>query len=170
MLIGGALVLGRNDCRRCDQGAPASQRLVVIELSVNLNKIALLRNSRDGDQPERDRRRAHRASAPAHTASPCIRDRTSGTSVRTTSLIWRSVARRAIHGVEFNIEGNPFAGARDNGYPGFDALIESTRPDQCTLVPDGDNAADVGSRLGSEPRQRVSCVESIRRYQASVHA
>ena len=26
--------------------------------------------------------------------------------------------------IEFNIEGNPFAGPRDNGFPGFDCLIK----------------------------------------------
>src|SRR5690606_27042291 len=36
---------------------------------------------------------------------------------------------------EFNIEGNPFAPPLDN-YPGLLALVESSRPHQCTLVPD----------------------------------
>ena len=38
--------------------------------------------------------------------------------------------------VEFNIEGNPFAGSTDAGYPGFRHLVEVTKPDQVTLVPD----------------------------------
>jgi pyridoxine 5-phosphate synthase len=42
-------------------------------------------------------------------------------------------------GIDFNIEGNPFAGPQENGYPGFDALVEATRPIQVTLVPDTDN-------------------------------
>ena len=37
--------------------------------------------------------------------------------------------------IEFNIEGNPFAGPRDNGYPGFSALIESARPGPSFAVP-----------------------------------
>jgi len=46
--------------------------------------------------------------------------------------------------VELNIEGNPFAGPRrseraDVGdYPGFMELVRECRPEQCTLVPDGD--------------------------------
>ena len=40
-------------------------------------------------------------------------------------------------GVEFNIEGNPFAPPRA-GYPGLLALCAATRPAQVTLVPDGD--------------------------------
>jgi len=39
--------------------------------------------------------------------------------------------------VEFNIEGNPFAPARGR-YPGLLALVAATRPQQVTLVPDGD--------------------------------
>ncbi len=41
--------------------------------------------------------------------------------------------------MEFNIEGNPFSDPRDNGYPGFSALIDAARPAQATLVPDSDN-------------------------------
>lgn len=41
------------------------------------------------------------------------------------------------YGVEFNLEGNPFAPPRA-GYPGFHALCVDTRPAQATLVPDGD--------------------------------
>ena len=40
-------------------------------------------------------------------------------------------------GVEFNVEGNPFAPPRA-GYPGLLALCDAVRPAQVTLVPDGD--------------------------------
>src|SRR5690606_37398764 len=40
-------------------------------------------------------------------------------------------------GVEFNLEGNPFAPPRE-GYAGFVALCERVRPAQATLVPDAD--------------------------------
>ena len=46
-------------------------------------------------------------------------------------------ALTARRGVEFNIEGNPFAPPRDD-YPGLLALCGETRPAQVTLVPDGD--------------------------------
>ncbi|MEQ8954838.1 MAG: pyridoxine 5'-phosphate synthase, partial [Gammaproteobacteria bacterium] len=39
--------------------------------------------------------------------------------------------------IEFNVEGNPFAGEIGD-YPGFLKLVEATRPDQVTLVPDND--------------------------------
>jgi len=37
--------------------------------------------------------------------------------------------------VEFNIEGNPFAGPQGD-YPGFMEIVRRVRPTQCTLVPD----------------------------------
>jgi len=48
-------------------------------------------------------------------------------------------------GTELNIEGNPFAPAQAapragiGDYPGFLALIERVRPEQVTLVPDGND-------------------------------
>ncbi|KLD61776.1 hypothetical protein Y883_21335, partial [Luteibacter rhizovicinus DSM 16549] len=39
--------------------------------------------------------------------------------------------------VEYNIEGNPFAGPR-GAYPGLIELAREVRPTQGTLVPDGD--------------------------------
>ena len=67
--------------------------------------------------------------------------------------------------VEFNIEGNPFAGPRANGYPGFDALIESARPAQATLVPDSDDqlTSDHGWDLSGDNGRLKDCIS---RYQA----
>jgi pyridoxine 5-phosphate synthase len=48
-------------------------------------------------------------------------------------------------GTELNIEGNPFAAAQSapragvEDYPGFLSLIERIRPEQVTLVPDGND-------------------------------
>ena len=50
-----------------------------------------------------------------------------------------------MNGTELNIEGNPFAAAQPapragiGDYPGFLALIERIRPEQVTLVPDGND-------------------------------
>ena len=98
-----------------------------------------------------------------HTASPCILGPTSGTYVRTTSPIWPRLLRARHRGIEFNIEGNPFAGARDNGYPGFDALIDSARPHQCTLVPDGDDqlTSDHGWDLSGDTARLVECDRAL---------
>ena len=110
----------------------------MIQLSVNLNKIALMRNSRIGTTPNvlDAAECVIRAGAYGITVHP----RPDQRHIRPDDVYALSSLLRDSHSdIEFNIEGNPTAGARPNGYPGFDALIESTRPHQCTLVPDGDD-------------------------------
>ncbi len=136
----------------------------MIELSVNLNKIALLRNSRGGDQPSVLEAADIAIGAGAYGIT--VHPRPDQRHVRPHDVTDLAAALRARHrGIEFNIEGNPFAGARDNGYPGFDALIDSARPHQCTLVPDGDNqlTSDHGWDLSGDTSRLVAC---IRRYQS----
>ncbi len=124
-------------------------------LSVNLNKIAVLRNARGGSLPD-----------PLVAARICIAGGCQGITVhpRPDSRHIRSddvhalatlLADEAPH-IEFNIEGNPFAPPRP-GYPGLLALVEATRPHQCTLVPDADSqlTSDHGFDLDRDaPRLR----------------
>jgi pyridoxine 5-phosphate synthase len=68
-------------------------------------------------------------------------------------------------GIEYNLEGNPFAPPRA-GYPGFLALCEATRPAQATLVPDGDAqvTSDHGFDFAGDPgplRERISALRAI---------
>ncbi|MEP4485656.1 MAG: pyridoxine 5'-phosphate synthase [Halioglobus sp.] len=111
----------------------------MIALSVNLNKIALIRNSRDTRNPD----------VPAHAAM-CIAAGADGITVHPRPDQRHIRAQdcydlAAMLDVEFNIEGNPMTGPRASDrpgvsdYPGFMALVEDIRPTQCTLVPDGDN-------------------------------
>ncbi|MBA2239416.1 MAG: pyridoxine 5'-phosphate synthase [Lysobacter sp.] len=103
-------------------------------LSVNVNKIAVLRNSRGGDQP--DMVRAARACLDAGAHGITVHPRPDARHVRAEDV--RSLSRLTRErAVEFNLEGNPFAPPRE-GYPGFLALCEQVRPAQATLVPDGD--------------------------------
>jgi len=51
--------------------------------------------------------------------------------------VYALAALTRARGVEFNLEGNPFAPPRA-GYPGFLQLCQQVRPAQATLVPDGD--------------------------------
>ena len=110
----------------------------MIALSVNLNKIALIRNSRDTTNP----------SVPGH-AQMCIDAGADGITVhpRPDQRHIRASDCFDLAGmlsVEFNIEGNPMAGPRKSDragvgdYPGFMELVREIRPAQCTLVPDGD--------------------------------
>lgn len=103
-------------------------------LSVNVNKIAVLRNSRGGRDP--DVVRAARACLDAGAHGITVHPRPDARHIHADDV--RALARlTAERGVEFNIEGNPFAPPRA-GYPGLLALCEETRPAQVTLVPDGD--------------------------------
>ena len=106
------------------------------DLSVNLNKIALIRNSRDTDYP----------SITAH-AQTCIDAGADGITVHPRPdqrhiRVDDCFDLAKMLSVEFNIEGNPFAPAmrseRRNvsDYPGFIDLVKTIKPAQCTLVPD----------------------------------
>ncbi|HEY5930558.1 MAG TPA: pyridoxine 5'-phosphate synthase [Burkholderiales bacterium] len=98
-------------------------------LSVNVNKIALLRNSRTLDIPgvEHLARIAIDGGAQGITVHP----RPDGRHIRADDVpVLHRLARSS--GVEYNIEGNPFHQVMD--------LVRKIRPDQCTLVPD-DSAA-----------------------------
>lgn len=103
-------------------------------LSVNVNKIAVLRNSRGGDAP--DVVRAARACLDAGAHGITVHPRPDARHIRHADVLALSALCRE-RGVEFNLEGNPFAPPRA-GYPGFLALCEQARPAQATLVPDGD--------------------------------
>lgn len=132
-------------------------------LSVNVNKIAWLRNAREGSRP--DLADTARVIIDAGAQGITVHPRPDQRHIRPTDVAALAPMVADIEGVEFNIEGNPAAGPRDNGYPGFDALIESGQPDQCTLVPDADNqlTSDHGWDLtNAETRSKVA--EYIQRY------
>lgn len=104
-------------------------------LSVNVNKIAVLRNSRGGGEP--DIVRAARACLDAGAQGITVHPRPDARHVREAD-VHALAALCADYRVEYNLEGNPFAPPR-TGYPGFIALCEAVRPAQATLVPDGDD-------------------------------
>lgn len=103
-------------------------------LSVNLNKIAVLRNSRGGSEPGVLRAGIACLDAGAHGLT--VHPRPDARHVREDDVHALAALCRE-RDVEFNVEGNPFAPARA-GYPGLLALCEAARPAQVTLVPDGD--------------------------------
>ena len=103
-------------------------------LSVNVNKIAVLRNSRGGAEP--DVVRAARTCLDAGAHGITVHPRPDARHIRADDVFALAELTRE-YDVEFNLEGNPFAPPRD-GYPGFLALCELVRPAQVTLVPDSD--------------------------------
>jgi len=103
------------------------------KLSVNINKIAVLRNSRGGAEP--DVCAAAEACIVAGAHGITVHPRPDQRHVRPDDV--HAIATMLRNRVEFNIEGNAFAPPRGS-YPGLLALAHATRPAQCTLVPDGD--------------------------------
>jgi pyridoxine 5-phosphate synthase len=97
-------------------------------LSVNLNKLALLRNSRGHNYPDL------LAFAERYIAlgvrGLTIHPRPDERHIRRQDAYDLAALLRRHPGVEFNIEGYPS--------PQFLQLIEDVRPHQCTLVPDAD--------------------------------
>ncbi|HEX5694274.1 MAG TPA: pyridoxine 5'-phosphate synthase [Arenimonas sp.] len=102
-------------------------------LSVNVNKIAVLRNSRGGAEPSVAA--AAEAALAAGAGGITVHPRPDQRHIRPGDV--RDLARLVAGRAEFNIEGNPFAPARGD-YPGLLELVRETRPQQATLVPDGD--------------------------------
>jgi pyridoxine 5-phosphate synthase len=98
----------------------------MIQLSVNVNKVATVRNSRGGRVPSvlDAARVCVDAGAPGVTVHPRADERhITGRDVREVSALLRTLGGR----IEFNIEGDPRADLL--------ALVHELRPTQCTLVP-----------------------------------
>lgn len=102
-------------------------------LSVNVNKIAVLRNSRGGREPSVSM--AALAAIEAGCAGITVHPRPDLRHIRPDDVLELAGLTRGR--VEFNIEGNPFAPAHGD-YPGLLALVAAARPEQVTLVPDSD--------------------------------
>ena len=123
-------------------------------LSVNLNKVALMRNARGGSRP-----------SVRHAAEACIAAGAHGITLHP-----RPDGRHALSDdveelkswlpVELNVEGNPFAGPETTdtyAFPGFMEILRRTRPAQATLVPDssGQRTSDHGWRLDEATMDRL---------------
>ncbi|CAD1785699.1 pyridoxine 5'-phosphate synthase [Xanthomonas euroxanthea] len=136
------------------------------QLSVNVNKIAVLRNSRGGHDP--DVVQAARTCIAAGAHGITVHPRPDQRHIRADDVLALSALTRE-HGVEFNIEGNPFAPPRD-GYPGLLALCRATRPEQVTLVPDGDGqlTSDHGFDFAQDTTQLAALIASFKAVGARV--
>ncbi len=105
----------------------------MIALSVNVNKIALIRNSRTGNHP--DILAYAQTCIDAGANGITVHPRPDQRHIRPHDVIELGRLTEPLTNVEFNIEGNPFAPAQGK-YLGLLALVEATQPQQCTLVPD----------------------------------
>jgi pyridoxine 5-phosphate synthase len=102
-----------------------SQR-VPVKLSVNLNKVALLRNQRDVGYPSVVDAARMVVAAGAHGIT--VHPRPDERHIRRSDVTELAALVAGFDGVEYNIEGYP---SED-----FIALIAAVRPTQVTLVPD----------------------------------
>lgn len=95
-------------------------------LSVNVNKIATLRNSRGGNMP--DPLEAARVCVDAGAPGITVHPRADQRHIRPADVRAIAAFLQPLRGrVEFNIEGDPRPDLLD--------LVRDVAPDQCTLVP-----------------------------------
>ena len=129
----------------------------MVKLSVNVNKIATLRNSRGGAFPRvLD---AVRVCVEAGVPGITVHPRADRRHITPTDVRDIATALAARHGaVEFNIEGDP--------RPDLLALVHEVRPTQCTLVPV--LAGEITSQAGWPPdTPKADLAGAVARLQAS---
>lgn len=122
-------------------------------LSVNLNKVALLRNQRTIGIPSVLKAAETVVAAGAYGVT--VHPRPDERHIRTTDVY--ELADMLVE-VEFNIEGNPFTGK-------YMQLMRDIRPDQATLVPDDPGAvtSDHGWDLKKDGKRLKPVIENLKR-------
>jgi pyridoxine 5-phosphate synthase len=129
-------------------------------LSVNLNKVALLRNTRTIGIPSvaHAARWVLEAGADGITVHP----RPDGRHVRGPDVAELAALLKRWPACEFNIEGNPFHGLLE--------FVEQVRPHQCTFVPDESGAftSDHGWSLPADVERLRPLVQQARSLGARV--
>jgi len=127
----------------------------MIRLSVNVNKVATLRNARGGREPQ-----------VLAAVDACLRAGAAGITVHPRADR-RHITFEDVHdiaralagkrpGVELNIEGDP--------RPDLIDLVRDVRPDQCTLVPviPGEITSQAGWTAGPETTRLQSAVANLK--------
>ena len=122
----------------------------MIQLSVNVNKIATLRNSRGGEIPSVIH--AVRTCIAARSPGITVHPRADARHIRFSDVydIARELKKHAGR-IEFNIEGDP--------RPDLLARVHEVRPDQCTLVPVREG--EITSQAGWSPDTPLSELETV---------
>jgi pyridoxine 5-phosphate synthase len=122
----------------------------MIHLSVNVNKVATLRNSRGGSIPSVTD--AVRMCVLAGVAGITVHPRADRRHITPEDVheISQMLAHHKPH-VEFNIEGDP--------RPDLIAIVEEVRPDQCTLVPVA--PGEITSQAGWQPGPQTMGLDAV---------
>lgn len=131
---------------------PQNEIAKMTKLSVNINKIATLRNSRGGNVPDllQVARDCERFGAQGITVHPRPDER----HIRYQDVF----DLKALVTTEFNIEGNPTEGR-------FEEVVLKVRPEQVTLVPDSLSA--ITSNAGWDTVQHGTRLkEIVQRYRS----
>ncbi len=119
-----------------------------VRLSVNVNKVATLRNSRGGRMP--DLLEAVNVCLAAGVPGITVHPRADRRHITPDDV--RDIARLlAGRPVEFNIEGDPRPELLD--------LVDEVRPHQCTLVPVA--AGEITSQAGWQPGPQTAGVPEV---------
>lgn len=123
----------------------------MIKLSVNVNKVATVRNSRGGDVPSVLDAVAVcvAAGAPGITVHPRADER----HITRADVLAIAARLKLTPAVEFNIEGDP--------RPELIELVVSVKPTQCTLVPV--KPGEITSEAGWSPDTRDRSVSAAMR-------
>ncbi len=126
------------------------------KLSINLNKVALLRNQRDVGYPSVTQAAETAIAAGAHGIT--VHPRPDERHIRRHDVFDTAAVVKAHPGVEFNIEGNPF--------DDYMALCHATRPDQATLVPDSPDAAtsDNGWDVAASATRLLPIIQELQEW------
>lgn len=123
-------------------------------LSVNLNKVALLRNARPLGIPSVTGCAIIAIEAGAHGIT--VHPRPDQRHIRADDVRDLAALLAQHKHIEFNIEGNPFHGLID--------IARRVRPQQCTLVPDEESAAtsDHGWDLQRDGQRLKPLIDELR--------
>ena len=131
------------------------------KLSVNVNKIAWLRNARGENRPNL-----------LETSKILVDCGVDGLTVHPRPDL-RHITPDDVYdlsnlcknsNIEFNIEGNPYS-EKAKDYPGFIQLVKEIEPDQCTLVPDAPDqlTSDHGWQIdGKDHNVLINIIEELK--------
>ena len=134
--------------------SPVVSHTLPTALSVNVNKVALLRNSRHLDIPSVTR--AAQLCLAAGANGITVHPRPDARHIRSSDVDALAELMREWPHAEFNIEGNPFHNLLE--------LAERYRPHQCTLVPDGESqfTSDHGWNLPEDMERLAPVVQQLK--------
>ena len=124
------------------------------KLSVNLNKVALLRNQRTLGIPSVVGAAKTALAAGAHGIT--VHPRPDARHIRPDDVHELATLLRDYPAVEYNIEGNPFENALD--------LVRAVRPHQFTMVPDDPGAvtSDHGWNLARDAARLAPLIAEVK--------